>query len=33
MNGVSVGRSEGKIPLGRQKLPWNDNVKTDLKEI
>jgi hypothetical protein len=33
MNGVSVKRSAGKIPLGRQKLPWNDNAKTDLKEI
>jgi hypothetical protein len=28
-----VGRSEGKRPLGRPRLRWEDNIKTDLREI
>jgi hypothetical protein len=30
---VLVGRSEGKRPLGRPSLRWEDNIKTDLREI
>jgi hypothetical protein len=25
--------AEGKSPLGRPRLRWEDNIKTDLKEI
>jgi hypothetical protein len=28
-----VGRPEGKKPLGRPKLKWEDNVKMDLQEV
>jgi hypothetical protein len=30
---VLVGRPEGKRPLGRPRLRWEDNIKTDLREI
>jgi hypothetical protein len=30
---VLVGRSEGKRPLGRPRLRWEDNIKIDLTEI
>jgi hypothetical protein len=30
---VSVGRPEGKRPLGRPRRRWEDNIKLDLKEI
>jgi hypothetical protein len=30
---VLVGRSEGKRPLGRPRLRWEDNIKMDLREI
>jgi hypothetical protein len=30
---VSVGRPEGKRPLGRPRRRWEDNIKMDLKEI
>jgi hypothetical protein len=30
---VIVGRSEVKRPLGRSRHRWEDNVKTDLREI
>jgi hypothetical protein len=30
---VLVGRPEVKRPLGRPKLRWEDNIKTDLREI
>ena len=30
---VSVERPEGKRPLGRPKLRWKDNIKTDLQEV
>jgi hypothetical protein len=30
---VLVGRTEGKIPLGRPKHRWEDNIKMDLREI
>jgi hypothetical protein len=28
-----VGKSEGKRPLGRPRLRWEDNVKMDLQEM
>ena len=28
-----MGRSEGKIPLGRPRLRWQDDIKTDLQEV
>jgi hypothetical protein len=28
-----VGRPEGKRPLGRPRRRWEDNIKTDLREI
>jgi len=27
-----VGKAEGKIPLGRPKGRWNDNIRKDLRE-
>jgi len=30
---VLVGNPEGKIPLGRPGCRWEDNIKTDLKEV
>jgi hypothetical protein len=30
---VLVGRSEGKRPLGEPRCRWEDNIKTDLREI
>jgi hypothetical protein len=30
---ISVGRPEGKRPLGRPKRRWVNNIKIDLKEI
>jgi hypothetical protein len=30
---VLVGKREGKIPLGRPRRSWEDNIKMDLKEI
>jgi len=30
---VLVGRSEGKIPLGRPRRRWEDNIKTDPQEL
>jgi hypothetical protein len=30
---VLVGRAEGKRPLGRPRLSWDDNIKMDLKKI
>jgi hypothetical protein len=29
---VLVGRSEGKIPLGRPRRRWEDNIKMNLRE-
>jgi hypothetical protein len=31
--GVLVGRLEGKRPLGRPRRRWEDNIKTDLRDI
>jgi hypothetical protein len=28
-----VGRPEGKRPLGRPRLKWEDNIKMDLQEV
>jgi hypothetical protein len=30
---VLVGRPEGNRPLGRPRRRWEDNIKTDLREI
>jgi hypothetical protein len=30
---ILVGKSEGKIPLGRPRRRWVDNIKMDLREI
>ena len=30
---VSVGKPEGKRPLGRPKCRWEDNIKMDLEEV
>ena len=30
---VLVGKPEGKRPLGRPRRRWEDNIKTDLKEV
>jgi hypothetical protein len=30
---VSVGKPEGKRPLGRPRRRWEDNIKMDLREV
>jgi hypothetical protein len=30
---VSVGKPEGKRPLGRPRRRWEDGIRTDLREI
>jgi hypothetical protein len=30
---VFVGRPEGKKPLGRPRLRWEDNIKMDFREM
>ena len=30
---VSVGKSVGKIPVGRPRRRWEDNIKMDLREV
>ena len=30
---VLVGKPEGKRPLGRTRLRWEDNIKMDLREV
>ena len=30
---VSVGKAEGKRPLGRPRRRWEDNIKMDLEEV
>jgi len=30
---VLVGKHEGKIPLGRPRRRWEDNIKMDLQEV
>jgi hypothetical protein len=31
--GVLLGKPEGKRPVGRPRRRWEDNIKTDLKEV
>ena len=31
--GVLVGKPEGKRPLGRLRLRWEDNIKMDIQEV
>ena len=33
MNKVLLWKPEGKIPLGRPRRRWEDNIKTDLEEV
>ena len=28
-----MGKPEGKIPLGRPRLRWEDNIRLDLQEV
>jgi hypothetical protein len=30
---VSVGKPEGKRPLGRPRRRWEDNIKMDIEEV
>jgi len=30
---ILVGKPEGKRPLGRHRLRWEDNIKMDLQEV
>jgi hypothetical protein len=30
---VSVGKPEGRRPLGRPRRRWENNIKTDLQEV
>jgi hypothetical protein len=30
---ILVGKPEGKIPLGRPRRRWVDNIKTELREV
>jgi hypothetical protein len=30
---VLVGKPEGKIPLGRPRRRWEDNIRMDLQEV
>jgi hypothetical protein len=30
---VTVGKPEGKTPLGRPKPRWDDNIKMDLRKV
>jgi hypothetical protein len=30
---VLVGKPEGKRPMGRTRLRWEDNIKMDFKEV
>jgi len=30
---VRVGKPEGKIPLGRPRRRWEDNIKMELQEV
>jgi hypothetical protein len=30
---ILVGKPVGKRPLGRPRLVWDDNIRTDLREI
>jgi hypothetical protein len=30
---ILVGKPEGKIPLGRTRSRWDDNIKMDLQDV
>jgi hypothetical protein len=30
---ILVGKPEGKIPLGRSRCRWVDNIKMDFREV
>ena len=30
---VLVGKNDGKIPLGRSRRRWEDNIKMDIEEV
>jgi hypothetical protein len=30
---ILVGKPEGKRPLGRRRLRWEDNIRMDIREI
>jgi hypothetical protein len=30
---ILVGKPEGKVPLGRPRCRWVDNIKMDLREV
>ena len=30
---ILVGKPEGRIPLGRPRRRWEDNIKTDLQKL
>jgi len=30
---IWVGRTDGRRPLGRPRLRWQDNIKVDLEEL
>jgi hypothetical protein len=33
VNRLLVGKPEGKRPLGRLRLRWEDNIKMDLQKV
>jgi hypothetical protein len=33
VHSVSVGKPEGRRPLGRPRRRWEDNIKMDLQEV
>ena len=33
MHRLLVGKPEGKRPLGRPRLKWEDNIKVDVQEV
>ena len=33
MHRILMGKPEGKRPLGRHRLRWEDNIKMDLQEL
>ena len=33
MHRVLVGKPEGKRPLGRPRLRWEDDIKMDIREV
>ena len=33
IQGILVGKHEGKIPLGRHRRKWEDSIKMDVQEV